>query len=102
MEKYHNLRNFLQIENKLNTAQWFALRSFKLAFRSVNNFLEKSKIYLATMQVLYRTRNIKLIQHIDGLMLTTIQRKVFWNDVEEIAMVANIYLMMYQIRYNLF
>lgn len=83
-------------------ARWFALRSSKLAFQTVNNFLEKGEIYLATMRVLYCTENIKLIQHIDQLMLTTIKKKVNWDDVEDIAMVANIYLMMYQIRYNLF
>ncbi|XP_077273725.1 adenylate cyclase type 10-like [Temnothorax americanus] len=37
------------IDNKLKTAQSFALRSFKLAFLSVNNFLEKGEIYLATL-----------------------------------------------------
>lgn len=94
------MRNFLQIENKLKTAQSFALRSFKLAFLNVNSFLEKGEIYLATVRVLHCTRNIKLIRHIERLMLITIKRKVIWNDVEEIAMVANIYLTMYQIRYN--
>ncbi|XP_018398206.1 PREDICTED: adenylate cyclase type 10-like [Cyphomyrmex costatus] len=85
-------------ENKLKTAQSFALRSFKLAFLSVNSFLEKGEIYLATVRVLHCTRNIKLIQHIERLMLITIQRKAVWNDAEEISMVANIYLTMYQIR----
>jgi len=34
-------------------------------------------------------------------MLITIIRKITWNDADEIAMVANIYLTMYQIRYNM-
>ncbi|XP_071636745.1 adenylate cyclase type 10-like [Temnothorax longispinosus] len=86
------------IDNKLKTAQSFALRSFKLAFLSVNNFLEKGEIYLATVRVLHCTRNIKLIRHIERPMLITIRRKGSWNNAEEIAMVANIYLTMYQIR----
>lgn len=35
-------------------------------------------------------------------MLNAIQRKVSWNDVDEVAMVANIYLTIYQIRYYMF
>jgi len=93
--------NFLQIDNKLKTAESFALRSFKLAFINVNNFLEKGEIYLATLRVLYCTRNIKLIRDIERLMLVTIIKKITWNDADEIAMVANIYLTMYQIRYNM-
>ncbi|XP_036142837.1 adenylate cyclase type 10 [Monomorium pharaonis] len=85
------------IENKLKTAQSFALRSFKLAFLSINSFLEKGEIYLATVRVLHCTRNIKLIRRIERLMLTTIRRNAMWNDVEEIARVANVYLTMYQI-----
>jgi len=34
-------------------------------------------------------------------MLTVINIKLTWNDAEELVMVANIYLTMYQIRYNL-
>ncbi|KAG5340771.1 ADCYA cyclase, partial [Acromyrmex charruanus] len=85
-------------ENKLKKAQLFALRSFKLAFLNFNSFLEKGEIYLATIRVLHCTRSIKLIQRIDRLMLITIQRKDIWNDVEEVTMVANIYLTMYQFR----
>ncbi|KYN20825.1 Adenylate cyclase type 10 [Trachymyrmex cornetzi] len=86
------------IENKLKKAQSFALRSFKLAFLNVNSFLEKGEVYLATVRVLHCTRNIKLIRRIERLMLITIKRKAIWNDAEEITMVANIYLTMYQIR----
>lgn len=71
-------------------------------FLSVDSFLEKGEIYLTTVRVLHCTKNIKLIRHIEKPMLNTIQRKVSWNDVDEIAMVANIYLAMYQIRYNIF
>ncbi|XP_018349261.1 PREDICTED: adenylate cyclase type 10-like [Trachymyrmex septentrionalis] len=86
------------IENKLKKAESFALRSFKLAFLNVNSFQEKGEIYLATVRVLQCTRNIKLIRRIERLMLITIERKAVWNDAEEITMVANIYLTMYQIR----
>lgn len=83
-------------------AKLYAFRSVKLAFSNVNNFLEKGKIYLTTMQVLCHTRNIKLMRYIETQMLTTIKRKVSWNNIEEIKMEANIYLTMYQIKYNLF
>ncbi|XP_011871981.1 PREDICTED: adenylate cyclase type 10-like [Vollenhovia emeryi] len=90
------------INNKLKTAESFALRSFELAFLTVNSFLEKGEIYLTTVRVLYCTRNIKLIQSVERPMLTTIRSKASWNDAEEIAMVANVFLMMYQIRFALY
>ncbi|XP_067216073.1 adenylate cyclase type 10-like isoform X2 [Linepithema humile] len=86
------------MEDKLKIAQLFALRSFKLAFLYFDSFLEKGKIYLVTVRVLHRTKNIKLIRHIERSMLTVINKKFNWNDVEELVMVANIYLTMYQIR----
>jgi len=91
----------LQVEDKLKIAQFFALRSFKLAFLNVGSFLEKGEVYLATVRVLHRTKNIRLIQHIERSMLTVISTKFNWTDVEELVMVANVYLTMYQIRYNL-
>ncbi|XP_070167143.1 adenylate cyclase type 10 [Polyergus mexicanus] len=50
------------IENKLTTAQAYALRSFKLAFSSIGSFLEKSEIYLVTVQVLHRIKNIEALR----------------------------------------
>lgn len=88
----------LQREDKLKVAQLFALKSFKLAFLHIGTFLEKGEIYLVTVQVLRRTENIKLIRHIERSMLTVINTKHNWNDVEELLMVANVYLTMYQIR----
>lgn len=94
------MHNYLQIDNKLKTAQTYALKSFKLAFSSIDNFLEKGEIYLVTVQVLHRTKNIELIQYIERPMLAVIKAKISWKNVEEIMMMAKIYLMMYQVRYN--
>lgn len=80
-------------------AQAYALRSFKLAFSSIGSFLEKSEVYLVTVQVLTRTKNIKLIQYIERPMLAEVKKKISWHKVEEITMLAKIYLMMYQVRY---
>ncbi|XP_025264205.1 adenylate cyclase type 10-like [Camponotus floridanus] len=86
------------IDNKLKAAQTYALKSFKLAFSNIDNFLEKGEIYLVTVQVLHRTKNIELIQYIERPMLAVIKAKISWNNVEEITMMAKIYLMMYQVR----
>jgi len=93
------LHNYLQIDNKLKAAQTYALKSFKLAFSNIDNFLEKGEIYLVTVQVLHRTKNTELIQYIERPMLAVIKAKISWNNVEEITMMAKIYLMMYQVRY---
>ncbi|CAL1677024.1 unnamed protein product [Lasius platythorax] len=86
------------IENKLKTAQIYALKSFKLAFSSIDGFLEKGEIYLVTVRLLHRTKNTELIRYIEKPMLAVIKAKTNWNNVEEITMMANIYLMMYQVR----
>ncbi|KAL6439512.1 hypothetical protein ACFW04_003964 [Cataglyphis niger] len=76
----------------------YALRSFKLAFSSLGSFLEKSEVYLVTVRVLTLTKNIQLIQYIERPMLAEVKKKINWHKVEEITMLAKIYLMMYQTR----
>lgn len=80
-------------------AKLFALRSVTLGFPIVDNFLEKGEIYLAVVRVLHSTRNIELIRRIERPMLIIIRTKTAWNDADEMAMVANVYLTMYQTRY---
>lgn len=92
--------NDLQTEDRWRTAQWLALRSFKLAFLSVGGFLEKGEVYLATVRVLLHSRNFETIRHLERPMLNIIDAKTSWNSPEEVTLVANVYLMMFQIRYR--
>ncbi|RLU22802.1 hypothetical protein DMN91_005080 [Ooceraea biroi] len=85
-------------EDKLKVAQVAAIRSVKLGFPSADNFAEKGEIYLAAVQVLYRTKNMKLLREVERSMLAIIKVKTTWYDAEEIVMVANIYHTMYQTR----
>ncbi|XP_026825395.1 uncharacterized protein LOC113561933 [Ooceraea biroi] len=89
---------FLYVQDKLKVAQVAAIRSVKLGFPSADNFAEKGEIYLAAVQVLYRTKNMKLLREVERSMLAIIKVKTTWYDAEEIVMVANIYHTMYQTR----
>lgn len=100
-ELYSLLNRMLQIEDKLKTAKLLGLRSFILGFSTVDNFIEKGEIYLALTRVLRRTKNTELIQRIEIPMLIAIRTKISWNTAEEMLMMANIYLTMYQIKYVL-
>jgi hypothetical protein len=88
------------MENKLRKAQSMAVRSIKLGFAPIGFFWEKGQIYLTVVQVFYRKKNMKLVQQVDKLMLNVLSRKFSWNSIEEIVQVANVYVTMYQIRYN--
>lgn len=92
----------VQAEDKFKAAQVAAIRSIKLGFPSVDGFLEKGEIYLAAVQVLYRTKNLKLLRQIEKSMLNIMKTRISYQNVEEIAMAANIYLAMYQTRYDTF
>ncbi|KAL6260419.1 hypothetical protein P5V15_007945 [Pogonomyrmex californicus] len=64
MELASYLRRLCSIfmkEDKLKMAQSFALRSFRIAFQSIDSFLEKGQIYLATVRVLHHTRSIRVL-----------------------------------------
>ncbi|XP_020298817.1 uncharacterized protein LOC109863037 isoform X2 [Pseudomyrmex gracilis] len=85
-------------EDRWKMAQWLVLRSFKLAFLSVGSFLEKGEVYLATVQVLLHSRNFEIVRYIERPLVNVIDAKTTWNNPEEVTMMANIYLMMFQIR----
>ncbi|XP_032682626.1 uncharacterized protein LOC116849520 [Odontomachus brunneus] len=85
-------------EGRMKAAKLFALQSFKASFPSFDGFLEKGETYLAAVRVTCRTDNNKFTRYIEKPMLTVIETKFGWNNVEEIAMLAKIYFAMYQVR----
>lgn len=89
-----------QKEDKPKTAQVMIIRSLKLGFVRAGYFLEKCEIYFAAVRLFHRMQNARVLVQLEHLMLKIASEKVTWKDTDEMMMAMNIYVVVYQTRYD--
>lgn len=87
-----------QLEDRPKVARVMVLQGLRAAFQTVEGFLEKGRIFVTAMEIFRRYGNFDMMESLETPMISVIEEKTNWNSAEEMRVLVDVYLTLYENR----